>query len=70
MAGEKLQLLVIRKYANPRAFKRANRLLVEYRANRKACLSFQQSIISCAILCVIMCTTVSFIGISRGATVF
>jgi hypothetical protein len=28
-------LLVIGKYAKPRAFKRANRLSVEYRANRK-----------------------------------
>ena len=36
MAGEKVSLLVIGKYANPRAFKRANRLPVEYRANRKA----------------------------------
>jgi hypothetical protein len=36
MAGEKVSLLVIGKYANERAFKRANRLPVEYRANRKA----------------------------------
>jgi hypothetical protein len=36
MAGEKVSLLVIGKYANPRAFKRTNRLPVEYRANRKA----------------------------------
>ena len=36
MAGEKVPLLVIGKYAKPRAFKRANRLPVEYRANRKA----------------------------------
>jgi hypothetical protein len=36
MAGEKMSLLVIRKYAKPRAFKRANTLPVEYRANRKA----------------------------------
>jgi hypothetical protein len=36
MAGEKVPLLVIGQYAKPRAFKRANRLPVEYRANRKA----------------------------------
>jgi hypothetical protein len=36
MAGEKVPLLVIGKYAKPRAFKSANRLPVEYRANRKA----------------------------------
>jgi hypothetical protein len=36
MAGEKVPLLVIRKYANPRVFKSTNRLPVEYRANRKA----------------------------------
>jgi hypothetical protein len=36
MAGEKVSLLVIGKYANPRAFKRTNRLPVEYRANRRA----------------------------------
>jgi hypothetical protein len=36
MAREKVPLLVIGKYAKPRDFKRANRLPVEYRANRKA----------------------------------
>jgi hypothetical protein len=36
MSGEKVLLLVIGKYAKPQAFKHANRLPVEYRANRKA----------------------------------
>jgi hypothetical protein len=36
MAGEKVSLLVIGEYAKPLAFKRANRLPIEYRANRKA----------------------------------
>jgi hypothetical protein len=36
MAGEKVPLLVIGKYAKLRAFKCANRLPVEYRANQKA----------------------------------
>ena len=35
MAGEKMSLLLIEKRANPQAFKRTNRLPVEYRANRK-----------------------------------
>jgi hypothetical protein len=40
MAGEKVPLFVIGKYAKQRAFKCANRLPVEYRANRKAWLTF------------------------------
>jgi hypothetical protein len=36
MAGEEVSLLVLVKYTKPWAFKRANRLPVEYRANRKA----------------------------------
>jgi hypothetical protein len=39
MAGEKVSLLVIGKYAKPRAFKSANRLPVEYRAKRKVWMS-------------------------------
>jgi hypothetical protein len=35
-AGEKVPLLVRGTYAKPRAFKHANRLPVEYKANRKA----------------------------------
>jgi hypothetical protein len=36
MAGEKVPFLVTGKYPKPRDFKRAERLPVEYRANRKA----------------------------------